>query len=96
MAIYEYRCERDGSFEVTLPIGTAPASIACPDCADEAERVFSSPMVSFAPRALVAALDHEETTRHEPDVVTSLPRRPVHERTPVVPLTPTLKRLPRP
>ena len=30
VAIYEYRCERDGAFEVTLPIGTAPASIACP------------------------------------------------------------------
>ena len=43
VAIYEYRCERDGSFEVTLPIGTAPASIACPECADEAGRVFSDP-----------------------------------------------------
>ena len=73
MAIYEYRCERDGAFDVTLPIGTAPASIACPACASEAERVFTNPMVSFAPRALVAALDHEEKTRYAPDVVTSLP-----------------------
>ena len=96
MAIYEYRCERDGSFEVRLPIGTAPASIACPDCADEAERVFSSPMVSFAPRELVAALDHAEKTKTDPDVVTSLPRRPKHERTPMAPLTPTLRKLPRP
>ena len=96
MAIYEYRCERDGSFEVTLPIGTAPASIACPDCADEAERVFSSPMVSFAPRELVAVLDHAEKTKTDPDVVTSIPRRPKHERTPMAPLTPALKKLPRP
>lgn len=96
MAIYEYRCERHGTFDITRPIGTAPASIACPACANEAERVFSSPMVSFAPRALVAALDHEEKTRHEPDLVTSLPPRPAHRRTPVVPLTPTLRRLPRP
>ena len=96
MAIYEYRCERDGSFEVTMPIGTAPASIACPDCADEAERVFSSPMVSFAPRELVAALDHEEKTKTDPDVVTSIPRRPKHERTPMAPLTPALQKLPRP
>jgi putative FmdB family regulatory protein len=96
VAIYEYRCERDGSFEVTLPIGTAPASIACPDCADEAERVFSSPMVSFAPRELVAALDHEEKTKTEPDLVTSLPPRPKHQRTPMAPLTPALRRLPRP
>ena len=96
MAIYEYRCERDGAFDVMLPIGTAPASIACPVCASEAGRVFSSPMLSLAPRALVAALDHEEKTRYEPDVVTSLPPRPAHERTPVLPLTPTLRRLPRP
>ena len=48
MAIYEYRCERDGSFEIARPIGTAPASITCPVCAGEADRVFSSPMVSFA------------------------------------------------
>jgi putative FmdB family regulatory protein len=96
MAIYEFRCENDGAFEVTLPIGTAPASIACPVCASEADRVFSSPMVSFAPRALVAALDHEEKTKTDPDIVTSLPPRPARQRTPVAPLTPTLKRLPRP
>ena len=96
MAIYEYRCERDGSFDVTRPMGTAPASIACPACASEAGRVFSSPMVSLAPRALVAALDHEEKTRHEPDLVTSLPPPPARKRTPVLPLTPTLRRLPRP
>jgi len=96
VAIYEYRCERHGAFEVTRPIGTAPTSIACPQCASEAGRVFSSPMVSFAPRELVAALDHEEKTRSEPDVVTSLPPRPAPQRTPVAPLTPTLRKLPRP
>jgi putative FmdB family regulatory protein len=96
MAIYEYRCDRHGPIEVRLPIGTAPPSIACSQCGDEAGRVFSSPMMSFTPRSLVAALDHEEKTRHDPDVVTSLPRRPVRERTPTVPLTPTLAKLPRP
>jgi putative FmdB family regulatory protein len=96
VAIYEYRCERDGAFEVTRPIGTAPSSIACPLCESSARRVFSSPMMARTPRALVAALDHEEKTRHEPDVVTSLPPRPARERTPVLPLTPTLRRLPRP
>ena len=58
--------------------------------------MFSSPMVSFAPRELVAALDHEEKTKTDPDVVTSIPRRPPHERTPTAPLTPTLRKLPRP
>ena len=58
--------------------------------------MFSSPMVSFAPRELVAALDHAEKTKTDPDMVTSLPRRPKHERTPMAPLTPTLRKLPRP
>jgi putative FmdB family regulatory protein len=96
MAIYEYRCEVDGPFDVTLPIGTAPSSIVCPACAGEAGRVYSNPMVSFAPRPLVAALEHEEKTRHEPDIVTTLPPRPRRERTPMAPLTPALQKLPRP
>ena len=93
MAIYEYRCEQDGPFEVLRPIGTAPSSIACPTCAGEAMRAYSSPMTSRAPRALVAALDHEYKTRYEPDVVTKLP--PSHKRTPMAPLTPQLAKLPR-
>jgi putative FmdB family regulatory protein len=96
MATYEYRCDQDGGFDVVLPLGSAPGSIRCPECGGEARRVFSPPMLKSAPRALVAALDHEEKTRHEPDIVTSLPPRPAHQRTPVLPLTPTLRRLPRP
>ena len=96
MAIYEYRCEHDGAFEVLRPIGTAPASVACPECASESMRVFSNPMVSFAPRALVGALDREERMRYEPEVVTSLPATGARKRTPMMPLTPTMRRLPRP
>ena len=94
MAIYEYRCEVDGPFDVNLPIGTEPSSIACPACAGEAGRVFTNPMVSFAPRPLVAALEHEEKTRERPDIVTQLP--PSHKRTPMARLTPQLAKLPRP
>jgi putative FmdB family regulatory protein len=96
VAIYEYRCEQDGAFEVSRAIGTAPASVACPECASESTRVFTNPMVSFAPRALVAALDREEKSRYEPEVVTSLPRSGNRKATPMAPLTPTLARLPRP
>ena len=95
MAIYEYRCEADGPFEVMLPMGTAPAALACPECAGDAARVFTNPMLgTLAPRELVAALDHQEKTRYEPDVVTSLP--PSGRRTPTAPLTPALAKLPRP
>jgi putative FmdB family regulatory protein len=96
MAIYEYRCDDDGTFEVVRPLGTAPESITCAVCGSEARRVFSKPMLWFTPPALVAAIDHAEKTRDEPDVVTSLPRTGARRRTPVLPLTPTLRRLPRP
>ena len=96
MATYEYRCDQDGVVEVARPLGTAPESIACPLCTSEARRVFSKPMLSFAPRALVAAIDQAEKTRDEPDLVTSLPPTDARRRTPVLPLTPTLRRLPRP
>ena len=69
MAIYEYRCERDGAFDLVAPMGTAPATASCPECAGESARVFSDPMLgTFAPRELVAALDRQERTRHEPEV----------------------------
>jgi len=96
MAIYEYRCEVDGPFDVTLPIGSAPSSIACPACAGEAGRVYTNPMVSFAPRPLVAALEHEEKTRYSPDIVTQLPATGHKKRQPMAPLTPQLMKLPRP
>jgi putative FmdB family regulatory protein len=96
VALYEYRCDRDGAFDVTRPIGTAPTSVECPACNAESKRVFSKPMLSSVPRELAAAIDHSEKTRHEPDIVTTLPPAGARQRTPVLPLTPTLRRLPRP
>jgi putative FmdB family regulatory protein len=96
VALYEYRCGQDGAFDITRPLGTAPATVACPVCRGEARRVFSKPMLSSTPRALVAAIDHAEKSRDEPEVVTSLPPKGARKRTPVLPLTPTLRRLPRP
>jgi putative FmdB family regulatory protein len=96
VARYEYRCEQDGVFEISRALGSAPPMTPCPACASDAARIYSSPMLRSTPRELVAAIDHAEKTRHEPDIVTSLPPRPAHKRTPVLPLTPTLRRLPRP
>ena len=53
-------------------------------------------MLSFSNPALVAAIESSEKSRDEPEVVTSLPPKPAHKCTPVLPLTPTLRRLPRP
>ncbi len=96
MAIYEYRCDEDGSFEVSARLDAPPKSAACPVCNIEARRVYSKPMLSRAPRALVTAIDRAEKSRYEPEVVTSLPPVDARRRTPVLPLTPTLRRLPRP
>jgi putative FmdB family regulatory protein len=90
---YDYRCDGDGVFEVARPLGTPPESMACPRCGGEAVRVFSAPMLaSFAPPALKAVIENAENSRDHPEIVSSLPRR----RTPMAPLTPTLRRLPRP
>jgi putative FmdB family regulatory protein len=96
VAIYEYRCDDDGAFEVIRSLGTAPESAECPVCGCEARRVFSKPMVALSSPALVAAIDHAEKSRDEPELVTSLPPRGARKRTPVLPLTPPLRRLPRP
>ena len=96
MAIYEYRCDTDGVLEITRPIGTAPATIVCEACSSEARRVFSAPMLRSPAREVMAALDHAEKSRDEPEVVTSIPsagaRRPPRMAT----MTPARARLPRP
>ena len=97
MPIYEYRCDQHGVFEIIRPLGTAPQSARCLECGSEARRVFSVPTVRSGSRtALLAAIDHAEKSRHEPDVVTSVPSTGKSRRTPVLPLTPALRRLPRP
>ena len=97
MPIYEYRCDQHGVSEITRPIGMAPESVTCLVCGGEARRVFSVAMVrSGSHTALFAAMDQAEKSRHEPDVVTSVPSTGASRRMPVLPLIPTLRRLPRP
>src|SRR5215467_8572052 len=97
MPIYEYRCDQHGVFEIIRPLSMARESATCLVCGSEARRVFSVPMVRTGSRtALLAAMDHSEKSRDEPEVVTSVPSTGTRRRTPVHPLTPTLRRLPRP
>jgi putative FmdB family regulatory protein len=97
MALYEYRCDRDGMFDVTRPLGTAPATVACPECGNEAQRVISLPMVRCGTRnAYTTAIEHAEKSRYEPEVVTSVPSAGAMRPTRVARMTPALARLPRP
>jgi putative FmdB family regulatory protein len=96
MAMYAYRCVRDGDFDVSRPMGTAAPKTQCPVCNNEAPRVFRAPMLSLAPRALVAAIDGAEKTGDEPEVVSMVPPRAVRTRIPMAAQNPALRRLPRP
>ena len=97
MTLYEYRCRRHGVSSVSLPMGTAPRSIACPVCSAPADRVYSAPMLMTSKsRRLSSVIEQGERSRDQPEVVTSLPPRDVHKRTPMAPANPALRRLPRP
>lgn len=95
MATYQYRCSTHGLFDVGLPMGTATPRRACPHCDAAAPRVYAAPLLSLAPRELVAAIDRTERTRDEPDVVAA-PAGPSRRRVPTAPPNPALRRLPRP
>ena len=97
MAIYEFRCEADGLFELLLPLGTAPEVAPCPICRVAATRAISAPRVMCGTRPKwFAAMDRAEKSRHEPEVVTALP--PASSTRALTPrqMTPALRSLPRP
>lgn len=102
MATYRYRCsadDADGAVEVSRPIGTAPATIACPTCGAPSVRVITAPMLGLADRSRMAVIDRAEASRSEPDVVSAVPaaaraaprRPPTGQR-----LDPRTRKLPRP
>lgn len=97
MPIYEYQCDAHDRFELRQPMGSASDQAACPHCGASARRMLSAPrIVTRGHGAWTAAIDRADKSRYEPEVVTSLPRTGMRRSTPVVPLTPQLRGLPRP
>ena len=96
LATYEYRCDHDGVFELSRPLGTAPESATCTVCSSDARRVFSVPVLFRGSRAVMAAMDHAEKSRDEPEVVTSVPSAGARRPARIAKMTPKLQRLPRP
>jgi putative FmdB family regulatory protein len=80
VAIYAFRCEACGAFEVARPMAEAAAPAHCPGCGDEARRVFSPPGLALLARPLRTALDSEEKSAHEPEVVARKTGRPLPHR----------------
>lgn len=93
MTVYAYRCPYCSEIEVTFPIGTASAAVRCPDCGAVSLRMFSAPMLARSPDAVSTLLQRAERSAHEPEVVTSLPRRRTGR---AVTAHPATSRLPRP
>ena len=96
MVIYEYRCQQHGVFELMQPMGAATSTALCPQCGGDAMRALSAPSVTRASRsAWFGAIEHAEKSRHEPQVVSAVPP-PGARRSRQIPMTPALRRLPRP
>ena len=98
MARYSYTCADHGPAEVTLPIGTAPPQLDCPECGQPARRVYSSPMLSAVDQKRMNLIDSTHETSDRPEVVTSIPRggRINSRPTRMAPPDPRLQKLPRP
>ena len=96
MATYAYRCTEDGPFDVTAPIGTAPAAPACPRCGGTGRRVWTAPRLSSADPRRMALLDATKATADRPAVVDAVPPRTGSRRTVSARSNPMLAKLPRP
>ncbi|WP_028060583.1 FmdB family zinc ribbon protein [Candidatus Solirubrobacter pratensis] len=80
MPFYEFMCEGCGPFEELRPMADASDPAACPACGGEARRVFSPPGLALLTRPLRCALEREEKSAHEPDVVGEKRGRPMSHR----------------
>jgi putative FmdB family regulatory protein len=80
MAIYVFTCEQCGPFELLRPMAEAAAPASCPRCGVSARRVFTPPGLALLAAPMRRALDVEDKSAHEPDVVTQRRGRPLPHR----------------
>ncbi|CND85893.1 putative regulatory protein%2C FmdB family [Mycobacterium tuberculosis] len=93
MVIYQYRCARCGPFDLALPMGGARPEHPCAACGGTARRVYTAVSLSRPGAPLTRALDAQEASRYEPQVVSAAP--PARRR-PARPADPRHALLPRP
>jgi putative FmdB family regulatory protein len=97
MVMYEFRCPLHGTFDLLMPMGTALLQAQCPQCGADAARQMSAPSVVRSSRSQwFGAIERAEKSRHEPEVVSSVPSAGARPRIRQAPMTPALQRLPRP
>ena len=54
MPLYDYDCDRCGSFEVWHKMAETSVPRACPDCSAIATRIFTAPNISLGSGSLLA------------------------------------------
>lgn len=80
MPVYAFTCTGCGAFELSRPMAEAAAPARCPACGGEARRVFTPPGLALLARPVRRALEVEEKSAHEPDVVSTKRGRPMGHR----------------
>ena len=80
MPYYAFECPGCGPFDLLRPMAQASEPARCPSCGTAARRVFTPPGLPLLARPLRRALDLEEKSAHEPDVVTERRGRPMPHR----------------
>jgi putative FmdB family regulatory protein len=78
--VYAFTCAACGPFDVMRPMAAAGAPARCPECGSDARRVFSPPGLALIARPVRRALDIEEKSAHEPEVVSEKRGRPLPHR----------------
>jgi putative FmdB family regulatory protein len=78
--VYAFTCVGCGSFELMRPMAESGAPARCPGCGSDARRVFSPPGLARLARPVRRALDLEEKSAHEPEVVSEKRGRPMPHR----------------
>jgi putative FmdB family regulatory protein len=77
MPMYVFTCRECGPFELTRPMAQAGGAAYCPACHREARRVFTPPGLARLATPMRRALETEEASAHEPQVVTRKTGRPL-------------------
>jgi len=85
MPIYAFTCEGCGDFDLARAAADAGAPADCPLCGTTARRVFTPPGLARLVKPLRTALDREEKSAHEPDVVSVKSGRPLPHKHPPAP-----------
>jgi putative FmdB family regulatory protein len=83
--VYAFTCEGCGPFDLVRPMADASTAAACPKCGAEARRVFTPPGLALLARPVRRALEVEEKSAHEPELVSRKQGRPLphkHEPSP--------------